>query len=193
MKLKTVSLFAALGAALLVWNILEFPDVRIDASKIDAMAVPGDVDAPQFDWTLLDKVKTDVRGGVCTLVEIPSELAELDGKLIIVSGPSFACGDDLIERADGYTIKGFIMVPYFGMIDCCVGNPIPYFQWTIIVRPLAEPWEINHKGIVDPDVVVRGRFRIEHEASREGVFFLDNAEVIDSAEDRAEISGRDGQ
>jgi len=72
------------------------------------------------------------------------------------------------------------------MIDCCIGNPVPYFQWTVIVRPLAKPWEINHRGIVNPDVVVRGTFRVERGAGREGIFFLDNAEVIDSAEQRAE-------
>jgi hypothetical protein len=182
MKLKTVIICAALGAALVFWNIKEFPDFRIDASKVRDVAVPVTVELPQLDWKWFDQVEVDVKEGVCALVSLPSQLEALDGKEVVVAGPSFACGDDLVERMDGYTIRGFIMVPYFGMIDCCVGNPVPYFQWTIVVEKLATPWEIRHKGIIDPDVVVRGKLRIERGPTREGVFFLEDAEVIHSAD-----------
>ena len=182
MKLKSAIIIAALGAALLFWNIAEYHGFRIDASKVKDAAVPESVDVPRLDWAWFDNVKVNVREGTCGLVSLPPELAVLDGREVVVAGPSFACGDDLVERIDGYTIKGFIMVPYFGMIDCCVGNPVPYFQWTIVVKKLAVPWEINHKGIVDPDVVVKGRLRIERGATRDGVFFLENAVVIHSAD-----------
>lgn len=182
MKLKNVIIFAALGAALLFWNIKEFPDFSVDASKVKSMPVPDALDVPRFEWSWLDQVKIKLNEGAGTLVSLPSELELLDGKEVVVSGPSFACGDDLVERSDGYTIKGFIMVPYFGMIDCCVGNPVPYFQWTVVVKKLATSWEIHHKGIVDPNVVVRGRLRIERGESREGIFFLEDAEVIHSAD-----------
>jgi len=179
---KTAILFAALGAALLFWNMKEFPDFRVDASRIQQVPLPAYADVPRLDWSWFDDVEVNVKEGVCRLVSLPPQLEALDGKDVAVAGPSFACGDDLVERKDGYTIKGFIMVPYFGMIDCCVGNPVPYFQWTVVVEKLAAPWEINHKGIVDPDVVVRGTLRIERGATRKGIFFLENAELIHSAD-----------
>ncbi|WP_136080490.1 hypothetical protein [Pontiella desulfatans] len=182
MKIKTVIISFSIVSVLVLWNIRELPDFRVDASKVKAIAVPDAVDVPQLDWSWFDEVEVVVREGVCSLVSIPPQLEALDGKEVVVAGPSFACGDDLVERMDGYTIKGFIMVPYFGMIDCCVGNPVPYFQWTIVVEKLATPWEINHKGIIDPDVVVRGILRIERGSTQEGVFFLEEAEVIHSAD-----------
>ncbi|MFC1761103.1 hypothetical protein ACFL6U_03385 [Planctomycetota bacterium] len=183
MKPKPIMIAVALGAALLFWNIKEFPDLRVDPAKVKAMNVSVDVNVPLLDWSWFDGVEVDVRQGVCTLISLPPELAALDGKQVVVAGPSFACGEDLVERKEGYTIKGFIMVPYFGMIDCCVGNPVPYFQWTIVVKKLATPWEIHHKGIIDPDVGVRGRLRIERGPTREGVFFLEHAKVIYSADE----------
>lgn len=182
MKYKPVILFTVLGAALLVWNIKEFPDFHVDASKIKPNPVYESEGAPQLDWSWFDEVEADIKEGVCRLVSLPAQLEALDGKTVVVAGPSFACGEDLVERKYGYTIKGFIMVPYFGMIDCCIGNPVPYFQWTVVIDELAIPWEINHKGIIDPDVVVRGTLRIERDATQEGIFFLDHAEVIHSAD-----------
>lgn len=182
MKYKSIIIIVALGTALLLWNIYEFPEFQIDKSKVKNIPVPDSVDVPILEWSWFDAVEIKVREGICKLVSLPPQIKALEGKKVVVSGPSFSCGSDLIEHTDGYTIKGFIVVPYFGMIDCCVGNPLPYFQWTVIVRPLAQPWEIHHKGIVDPDVVVRGVFRIEHGTSREGIFFLDDAVVIHSAD-----------
>ena len=187
MKSKSIIIIVALGVALLFWNIYEFPDFQIDESKVKNIPIHESVDVPHLEWSWFDAVKVQVREGICKLKSLPPQIEALEGKKVVVSGPSFACGSDIIERTDGYTIKGFIMVPYFGMIDCCVGNPIPYFQWTVIVKPLAQPWEIHHKGIVDPDVVVSGVFRIERGTSREGIFFLDNAVVIKSVDSEKQV------
>lgn len=190
MKLKNVMLFVAGVSLLVIWNINEFPDFRVDASKVKEIPVPESVEVPKLDWSWFDGVKIEVKEGVCSLVSLPPQLEALDGADVVVSGPSFACGEDLVERADGYTIRGFIMVPYFGMIDCCVGNPVPYFQWTIVVKQLSTPWEINHKGMIDPDVVVKGRLRIERGPTREGIFLLEDADVIHSSEQMEASNGR---
>lgn len=182
MKLQSVMLVVAGVSLLVIWNIKEFPDFRVDASKVKEIPVPESVDVPKLDWSWFDDVVVEVEEGVCSLESLPPQLDALDGEDVVVSGPSFACGDDLVERSDGYTIKGFIMVPYFGMIDCCVGNPVPYFQWTIVVKQLSPPWEINHKGIIDPNVVVKGRLRVERGESSDGIFFLEDANVIHSAD-----------
>ena len=182
MKWKPIVIAVLMAGGLLWWNIGEYPDFHPDARKIRSLPESQGTDAEKVDWAWFDKVKLDVTGTTCRLVSLPPELEALDGKTVVVSGASFACGDDLIEREDGYTIQGFILVPYFGMIDCCVGNPIPYFQWTIVVEKLHSPWQIHHKGIVDPTVVVQGVFRIERGSTTTGVFFLDQAEVIDSVE-----------
>lgn len=182
MNLKSITVTIAVVAALLLWNLKELPSFQVDASKVKTVELPTSVDLPRLDWSWFDAVEVKVREGECVLVSLPENLNALDGKEVVVAGPSFACGDELVEREDGYTILGFIMVPYFGMIDCCVGNPVPYFQWTIVVDRLASPWEISHKGVINPDVVVRGRLRIERSATQEGVFYLEDAELVHSAE-----------
>lgn len=187
MNLKSIIITTAVVAALLLWNLKELPRFQVDASKVKTVEVPSSVELPRLDWSWFDDVEVKVREGECLLVSLPESLEALDGKEVVVAGPSFACGDELVERENGYSILGFILVPYFGMIDCCVGNPVPYFQWTIVVDRLNAPWEIPHKGVIDPDVVVRGRLRIERSATQEGVFWLEDAEIIHSAElDRLE-------
>ena len=182
MKRKSILITVLIAGGLLWWNIAELPDFSPDASHIQTLSLTGSVNAEVVDWTWFDDVKLHVTEAECRVVSLRPELEALDGKTVVISGASFACGDDIIEGEEGYTIGGFILVPYFGMIDCCVGNPIPYFQWTIVVEKLRVPWRIPHKGIIDPTVVVEGVFRIERESSQVGVFFLDQAEVVDSAE-----------
>lgn len=189
MKLKVAIVVILLAGILVVWNIQEFKSLEPDTDKVDAISVPElRTELPQLDWKLCDAVEVKVVDAVCNIVSLPQGLEELDGREIVVSGPSFACGEDLVEHESGYTIKGFILVPYFGMVDCCIGNPIPYFQWTVIVEQLSVPWEIPHKGIIDPDVVVKGTFRIERGEAYEGIFFLDDAVVIYSADAAKENS-----
>ena len=185
MKPGTAIALAVAGAGILVWNILEYPDYRVDTARLSRPPVPGGEDAPALDWSWFDRVKLDTREGGCRLLALPPELEQLDGRTVTVAGASFACGDDLEEKPDGYTITGFVLVPYFGMIDCCIGNPIPYYQWTLVVRPLQKAWTIPHRGLIDPNVVVRGNLRIERGETREGVFWLDRAEVIRAADDEA--------
>lgn len=167
---------------MLLWNIKELPSFHVDTDKVKAIEITAPFDLPQLKWSWFDEVEVKVREGECVLVALPENLNALDGQEVVVAGPSFACGEDLVERQNGYTIQGFIMVPYFGMIDCCVGNPVPYFQWTIVVDQLDAPWEIPHKGVIDPEVVVRGRLRVERSATKEGVFWLEDATIIQSAE-----------
>ncbi|WP_146395946.1 hypothetical protein [Planctomycetes bacterium CA13] len=183
--MKSILIGAGVVVALVWWNVAEIPNFRIDTSKVKSMPIPESVSAAKLDWAWFDLVETDESEGKCKLVSMPEPLGSLEGKVVVVSGPSFACGDQIVERSDGYSIRGFVMVPYFGMIDCCVGNPIPYYQWTIVVKELRSPWEINHKGIIDPSVVVRGVLRVERQSSQDGIFFLDQAEVIDSVEHQA--------
>lgn len=185
MKIKAVIAGLIIAGALIWWNFQEFNNLKPETDRIVPIDAPISVDLPKFDWKWCDSVDVEVVDGVCRILSMPPELTEMDGQQVVVSGPSFACGEDLVERKDGYTIKGFIMVPYFGMIDCCVGNPIPYFQWTIVVEQLKTPWEINHKGIINPDVVVSGTLRIVRKDAREGIFFIDDAEIIYSAEQEA--------
>lgn len=182
MNAKSVVITLALGAALCFWNLKELPSFQVDTDQVNTLEIPDSIEVPNLDWSWFDEVEVKVRAGECILVSLPDVLHQLDGKEVVVAGPSFACGDDLVEHKDGYTIKGFIMVPYFGMIDCCVGNPVPYFQWTIVVDRLQTPWKIPHKGVIDPDVIVRGRLRIERSATQEGVFWLDDANIIQSKE-----------
>ena len=182
MKVKPVIIAILIAGALVLWNFREFSNLQPDKDRIGAPVASLDEGIPQFNWEWCDRVDVEVRDAVCRIKALPSEIEELDGKQVIVAGPSFACGDDLVQHETGYTIKGFIVVPYFGMIDCCIGNPIPYFQWTIVVQELDTPWEIQHKGIVDPNVVVKGTLRIQRGPAHEGIFFLDQAVVVDSAE-----------
>ncbi|MEX0323757.1 MAG: hypothetical protein AB3N63_16465 [Puniceicoccaceae bacterium] len=183
MKVKVAIVVILLAGALILWNIQEFKSLEPDTQRVESVAMPELApELPRLDWKLCDAVEVEVVDAVCRIVSLPPGLEELDGKEIVVSGPSFACGEDLVEHKTGYTIKGFIMVPYFGMVDCCIGNPIPYFQWTVVVEQLTVPWEIPHKGIIDPDVVVKGTFRIERGQAYEGIFFLDDAVVIHSAD-----------
>ena len=182
MKFKAIIIAVVIVGGLIWWNVVEFPDFRPDRKKIKTLPVSKEVTATTLDWSWFDRVKVDVKEGQCRLMSLPPELEAVDGKEVIVTGASFACGDDIVEDETGYTIKGFILVPYFGMIDCCIGNPIPYFQWTIVLDQLQTPWRINHTGIVDPTVAVRGVFRVDRERSTEGIFFLDQAEVVHSAE-----------
>jgi hypothetical protein len=186
MKRKPIVVGVLILTGLFIWNIAEFPDYHPDQRKIKTVSVPESDNAKELDWKWFDRVKIHVRQGECTLVSLPDELENLNGEFVTVSGASFACGDDIIESANGYTIRGFILVPYFGMIDCCIGNPVPYFQWTIVVKKLRTPWQIHHKGIIDPTVAVRGIFRVERGRSNEGIFFLDDAYILSAAEDEAE-------
>lgn len=188
MKLKPVIIGILFLGALLLWNFREFASLQPDPGRIEQPVIAIEDETPRFNWEWCDEVHVEVKDAVCRIVALPPELEALDGQAVVVAGPSFACGDDLVQHADGYTIKGFIVVPYFGMIDCCIGNPIPYFQWTIVVDQLVTPWEIHHKGIVDPDVVVKGNLRIERGQAFEGIFFLENAEIIDSAEHQLELA-----
>jgi len=165
---------------LIWWNYHELSSV-VHSGK-EELAIPVNNSLPVISWKSFDSVVIKTKDLQSQLVSLPSELEALDGKEVIISGSTFACGEDLVRRKDGCTIKGFIMVPYFGMIDCCVGNPIPYFQWTIIAKNLKEPWEIKHPGIIDPSAVVRGTFRIERGMTEVGIFYLDNAIVVDSVE-----------
>ncbi|WP_227021653.1 hypothetical protein [Oceaniferula marina] len=181
-KRKPIVVILLIGVGLLCWNLAEIRSVLTGPGDQLGLPVPEDVEVPEIDWAWFNEVEVEVEEGHCQLVSVPEALEQLDGCEVVVSGPSFACGEQLIERKDGYTITGFVMVPYFGMIDCCVGNPIPYFQWTLVVKQLQKNWEIEHKGVVDPDVVVRGTLRIERSRTEEGVFFLENAEVIRSAD-----------
>jgi hypothetical protein len=182
MKVKTIIIAIVIAAGLLWWNIAQLPDFRPDPRKIKAMTVPESIQAQSLDWRWFDRVKVEVKEGQCRLISLPPELEAVDGKEVIAAGASFACGDQIVQDETGYTIKGFIIVPYFGMIDCCIGNPVPYFQWTIVVDPLQTPWRIHHTGIVDPTVAVRGVFRVVRERSSRGIFFLDQARVVHSAE-----------
>lgn len=188
MKYKPFIIGVTIVAALVVWNFREFASLQPDTGRMGTPVIAVEEDIPRFDWKWCDRVEVEVKDAVCRILSLPPELEALDGQPVIVAGPSFACGEDLVQHEKGYTIKGFIMVPYFGMIDCCIGNPIPYFQWTIVVDRLVTPWEIHHKGIVDPNVVVKGNLRIERGRAYEGIFFLDAAEVIDSAEHQAELA-----
>lgn len=189
MKIKIFIIAILLAGALVLWNFREYKNLEPDTARVEAIRMPELApDLPRLDWKLCDAVEVEVKEAVCRILSLPPELEALDGKEIVVSGPSFACGEDLVEHSTGYTIKGFILVPYFGMVDCCIGNPVPYFQWTVIVEQLQVPWEIPHKGIIDPDVVVRGTFRIERGQAFEGIFFLDDARVIYSADAARETS-----
>lgn len=154
MKLRETVILVSVCVLILCWNLVEIFSIQPGRGAA-ALGVPESIDLPSLNWDWFNQVEVTVVEGVCREVKIPPDLERLDGEMVVVSGPSFACGDDLVEHAEGYTIKGFVMVPYFGMIDCCVGNPIPYYQWTIIVKELASPWEIHHKGVIDPSVVVR--------------------------------------
>lgn len=187
-KGKAVIAVVLIAGALLVWNLFEYRSMEPDVGRIPSRVVEIDPDTPRFDWKWCDKVEVEVVNAACRILSLPPELEALEGREVIVAGPSFACGEDLVQHQTGYTINGFILVPYFGMIDCCIGNPIPYFQWTIVVEKLVHPWQIRHKGIIDPNVVVRGTFRIQRGDAFEGIFFLDEAEVIDSAEHQAELA-----
>jgi hypothetical protein len=180
MKISQMLIGIGVCALLVLWNYQELSSV-IQSEK-EELAIPLENSLPVITWKSFDSVVVQTKDQQSKLVSLPPELEVLDGKDVIISGSTFACGEDLIRREDGCTIKGFIMVPYFGMIDCCVGNPIPYFQWTIIAKNLHEPWEIKHPGIIDPSAVVRGRFRIERGLTEEGIFYLDNAVVVDSVE-----------
>lgn len=182
MKVKTIIIAAVSAAGLLWWNIAELPDFRPDPRKIKTVAVPESSEAPSLDWNWFNRVKVEVREGQCRLISLPPELEAVDGKQVIAAGASFACGSQIVEDKTGCTIKGFILVPYFGMIDCCIGNPVPYFQWTIVVDPLQTPWRINHTGIVDPTVAVRGVFRVVRKRSSKGIFFMEQAQVVHSVE-----------
>jgi hypothetical protein len=182
-KAKIVIIAILLVGALIWWNVQEFRTLEPDPDKMESLSMPELAPGlPRLDWKLCDAVEVEVVDAVCRIISLPPQLEALEGREIIISGPSFACGEDLVEHKTGYTIKGFILVPYFGMVDCCIGNPIPYFQWTVIVEQLVTPWEIPHKGIVDPDVVVKGTFRIQREEAYEGIFFLEDAVVIHSAD-----------
>lgn len=184
MKRKQIIITILIVLGLVVWNIGELPDFKPDKDKIQALSV-SDTMATVLDWDWFDLVDIKITGTESRLLSLPDTLEYLDGKEVTVSAASFACGDDIVETVDGFTINGFILVPYFTMIDCCLGNPTQYFQWTIVVEELKTPWEIHHKGIIDPEVIVKGKLRIKREATRDGVFFLDDAEVVYTAEEAA--------
>ncbi len=173
---------------LFAWNLLEHPSLNIDLSKVAAFNVEVQRGTHELKWEWFDQTEIAMSGGVGIIKKIPAQLEACDQQMVTIEGASFACGNQIEETPTGYSINGFIIVPYFGMIDCCIGNPTPYFQWTLMVNNMRRPWTIKHKGFIDPQVVVKGRLRIERTSMAEGVFFIDEAEVIASASSGTELA-----
>ena len=70
-----------------------------DIDAVESIAMPELApELPRLDWKLCDAVEVEVVDAVCRILSLPPELEALDGKEIVVSGPSFACGEDLVEH-----------------------------------------------------------------------------------------------
>ncbi len=128
-------------------------------------------------WDLFYRVRVTIIDGQSADFAIPAALRELDGSEIDISGAVAFRGDGARPLGSNRVAVAFFdLVPLLSMAYGCDILPELAMRWTLVVRP-AEEWTLTREEMIEAEVRVRGRFRIDASEPYNAAFFIDDAAV----------------
>ena len=188
-------------AAIVVWNWLELSKKGIlptpsnrrvavteDSTVHSEASIPGAPQNSQFDaeqfWMPFADVKIEWDQDIIKRVSIPDEIKNRNDQIVTVRAVTFLTKDGLTRTDDGgCKVHKSILLPPFGIIQCCNITPVPRFEWTIVVNSQNTPWTLTGDIPNEIPTIVTGRFRIATDDFNNGIFFIDDATVTPCSEE----------
>ncbi len=127
------------------------------------------------NWDAFYKVRATIIDGQTAKFSIPKELKELEGNEINLSGAAVFFGNGCEMVNDSTTkIMSFFLLPTLGLAQACVIDPQEAMRWTLMVN-LDKPWKLSRNEMINTEVIVKGKFKIDTSKPYDAAFFVENA------------------
>lgn len=154
----------------------------IDLSKVNTESAGNmptldnlQTDEISKNWDLFYKVRAKIIDGQSAKFDIPDKLRALEGETIPLSGAAVFFGNGCEMLTDSTTkIKSFFLLPTLGLAQSCVLQPDEAMRWTIMVH-LSNPWVLSRNEMINAEVIVSGKFKIDTSKPYEAAFYIENA------------------
>jgi hypothetical protein len=157
----------------------------IDLSKVNQKGAGSittldnlQIDEISKNWDIFYKVRAKIIDGQSVEFDIPDKLKALEGEIISLSGAAVFFGNGCEMLTDSTTkIKSFFILPSLGLAQSCVLQPDEAMRWTIMVN-LAKPSVLSRNEMINAEVIVSGKFKIDTSKPYEAAFYIENATAI---------------
>lgn len=160
-----------------VLYLIEFSKIKTESAGNMPTLDNLQTDEISKNWDAFYKVRATIIDGQSANFSIPEELKILEGKDLKLSGAAVFFGNGCEMVNDSTTkIKSFFLLPTLGLAQSCVLNPAEAMRWTIMVN-LKESWVITRNDMINTEVIVTGKFKIDTTKPYEAAFYLENATV----------------
>jgi len=174
-KRSLIAIPLALLLAALYW--VEYNKIRVDQSSNALTLDHLQRDSSGELWDLFYRVRATLIDGNSADFRMPAALLALEGRRISLSGAAAFRGDgSRAFDAERVAIRFFDLLPLVTLAYGCDNLPDVAMRWTVVVTPRTE-WVLTRIEMIDAEVAVQGRFRIDPSQPYNAVFFIDDATV----------------
>ena len=174
--MKRAVIFLAAGVLLAALYLVEMNKIGV-REETDGVLTLDDLqeDASGELWDLFYKVRVVIIDGQSASFDIPAALKEREGELMEICGFAAFRGDGA-RPVDGQRVAVlfFDLMPLLSMTYGCEITPEVSMRWTLVVN-LREEWVLTREEMINAEVSVRGRFRIDTSRPYNAAFFIDDA------------------
>jgi hypothetical protein len=158
-----------------VLYLIEFSKIKTESAGNIPTLDNLQTDEISKNWDAFYKVRATIIDGQSANFSIPEELKILEGKDLKLSGAAvfFGNGCEMLNDST-ISIRSFYLYPTLGLAQSCVLDPAEAMRWTIVVN-LQQPWILSRNEMVNAEVIVSGKFKIDTSKPYEAAFYFENA------------------
>ena len=173
--MKKFLIVFAVGIILTALYLVEFAKIEVRSTGGLLTLDNLEHDSSGELWDLFYKVRATIIDGQSASFDIPPELEALAGRTIIIKGAAAFRGEGSgIADNEHVAITFFDLMPLVSMTYGCEILPEISMRWTVVVS-LRDEWILSREEMIDAEVLVRGRFRIDTAQPYNAAFFIDDA------------------
>ena len=174
-KIVAVLLFSALLTGLYV---IELSKIQVRESDRTLNLDELESNASGKLWDLFYRVRVKIIDGRSAAFDMPAELLELNGEEIELEGAvAFRSEGNRFVDNNHIAVAYFDLLPLVTLTYACDIAPDVYMRWTVVVS-LRDEWVLTREQMIDAEVAVRGRFRIDTSEPYNAAFFIDDAKAV---------------